>query len=119
MQAGWVGDMSLTWLRNNRTNYQKEIFTIVRNSSYHFSSVGTPEQIANKMRYFAHCNDAPFKGDVRDPNHIRRLIQGRCGFDINTPNTLKQVELNKNNTLPYIIDNKERFRHLFFDYYKK
>lgn len=118
IKAGWKKDISLTWFRNNRTNYQQKIFHIIKDSSYHFTSIGTPEQIAKKMSYFAHCNDTPFKGDVRNPEHIKTLIKNKCGFDINTPNKLKKIELNHNTTLPYLVDNQDKFKHLLYSNYE-
>lgn len=116
IKAGWKNNLSLTWLRNNRTNYQQKIFHKIEDSSYHFSSVGTPEQIANKMKYFAHCNDTPFQGNVRNPEYIKTLIKKKSGFN-NKRNELTQVSITDDNLPKYLVENQEKFKHLFYNYY--
>lgn len=111
----WIGNgIDLNWCRSHRTNFQYKYFEHIPNSSWHFSSVGTPENIAKKMSYFGHCNE--FTGEVRNPDHIKKLIQGKCGFDITKPNTLIEWDINK--LPPYIQQNQDKFKHLFYSNYK-
>lgn len=98
-----------------RAHRDLEIFKKANNAGWHFSSVGTPENIAKKFKYFAHCND--FKEEIKTPEFFRQcIIEKRGGIAIDTPkNTLKKVDINQ---LPkYVIDNKEKFKHLFYNYY--
>lgn len=107
--------IDLNYCRSHRTNFQqKDLFKHVPDSSWHFSSVGSPEWIAKKMSYFGHCNE--FTGDVRNPEYIRKLIQGKCGnFKLDQPNVLQEWDISK--LPPYIQQNKEKFKHLFYGNY--
>lgn len=116
VKKGWVGTTNLNFLRSHRTNFQyKDLFKIIPDSSWHFSSVGSPEWIAKKMSYFGHCNE--FNNQARNPNYILELIKNRCGdFSILKPGILQEWDINK---LPlYINENQEKFKHLFYKNYK-
>ncbi len=112
----WLQGSNLNWCRSHRTNFQyKDLFKHIPDSSWHFSSVNTPEWIAKKMSYFGHCNE--FNNETRNPEYIRKLIVNKCGdFSIDKPNQLIDTDISK---LPsYIQNNKEKFKHLFYENYK-
>ena len=115
IHSNWVNGTNLNWLRSHRTNFQHpDLFKHVTDSSWHFSSVGSPEWIAKKMSYFGHCNE--FTGDVRNPEYIRQLIKGKCGnFKLDQPNVLQEWNVNK--LPPCIQKNQEKFKHLFYSNY--
>lgn len=112
----WLSNANLNIYRSHRTNFQhKNLFLHIPNSSWHFSSVASPEWIAKKMSYFGHCNE--FNNQTRDPSYIKKLIVNKCGdFSIDKPNALIQVDILK---LPkYIQENKNKFKHLFYESYQ-
>jgi beta-1,4-mannosyl-glycoprotein beta-1,4-N-acetylglucosaminyltransferase len=115
MKYGWVNQPFYKY-RDARNSGQ---FKKLTNSSWHFSSVGVPENIARKWEFFAHSNEVNIK--YKDPEYIKTQIKRKAGsWDENAPdNELKLVEHKYPNLPNYLLNNKEKFKYLFWEYYNK
>ncbi len=110
------------WIRDSFYKYRDarngNFFKRVDNASYHYSSVGTPEQIARKWTFFAHANEVDNK--YKNSEYIIKQIKRKTGsWDENAKdNELILVEHKYPNLPQYLLDNKEKYKHLFWEYYK-
>lgn len=115
--------MKKSWVRDDFYRYRdarsKNFFKIIDTFSWHYSSVGTPENIAKKWRAFAHSSEVQ---DVyKDPEYIKGQIKRKAGsWDIHAKDDeLKLIEHIYPNLPKYLIENKDKFKHLFYEYYSK
>lgn len=118
IRSKWAEEKDLNWFRSHRTNFQyKNIFKHIENSSWHFSSVGSPQFIQNKLKYFAHAPECPEY--VHDLDWIIQRIKNKqhLSKDGTFPNELKQIDINYDNHPKFLVDNKEKFKHLCYNFY--
>jgi beta-1,4-mannosyl-glycoprotein beta-1,4-N-acetylglucosaminyltransferase len=115
MKYGWV-QQPLYKYRDARNS---ELIRKVDNSSWHFSSVGTPENVARKWHFFAHASEVDQK--YKDPEYIKSQIKRKAGSwsEFAPDNELKLIEHKYPNLPQYLLDNKEKFEHLFYNHYNK
>lgn len=113
----WVDQTNLNWMRSNRTNYKHNYFKHIPYSSFHYSTVATPQNILNKMKYFGHANECP--KDVLDLDWIEQCIKEKRGSISRESklDELKLVILTKDNCPKYLFNNQEKFKHLFYKNY--
>lgn len=118
IKAGWIKD-SLHKYRDNRSNYHvKDMFTFVNNASWHYSSLAPIENIISKFERYAHHNEvAP---QARNKDFLLKCIKEKNGHYTldEPPERLKLVEHNEQNIPVYILKNKKKYEHLFYEYYK-
>ncbi|MEK6884570.1 MAG: hypothetical protein AABY22_33365 [Nanoarchaeota archaeon] len=115
MKYGWIREPFYKY-RDNRGNSNNNFFDIIPNAGWHFSSVGTPENIVRKWIYFCHAYEINEK--YKDIEYIKSQIKRKSGsWDENAPNDeLKLIEHTYPNLPNYLIQNQEKFKHLFYDY---
>lgn len=115
IKAGWKKE-NLAYYRSHRTNFQyKTLFKHVNNASWHYSSVGTPKNICDKLKYFCHANE--FESVPKTEEYIKECIQNKRG-DYKNNNTLKWFEIDYNNSPQFLVENKAKFQHLLFSRYQ-
>jgi hypothetical protein len=101
-----------------RNGRMKNPFSIINGSNgWHYSSVGTPEEISRKWNAFCHFNEIDNK--FKEPEYIRKQIKRRAGSwnDSDPDGLLKIVEHKYPNLPKYLLENKEKFKHLFHESY--
>lgn len=110
----WVDQTNLNWLRSHRTNFQYNYFKHIPDSSFHYSTVATPQNILNKMRYFGHANECP--KDVLDLDWIKQCIKEKRGSISreSKKDELKLITLTESNCPKYLFQNQEKFKYLFY-----
>jgi beta-1,4-mannosyl-glycoprotein beta-1,4-N-acetylglucosaminyltransferase len=113
----WVNQTSLNWMRSHRTNFQYNYFKHIPDSSFHYSTVATPQKILNKMCYFGHANECP--KDVLSLDWIKQCIVEKRGSisKESKKDELKLIILTKDNCPEYLFQNQEKFKHLFYQNY--
>jgi beta-1,4-mannosyl-glycoprotein beta-1,4-N-acetylglucosaminyltransferase len=97
----------------------KGFFRKVENAGWHFSSCGNLSNIVKKLNAFAHAIEVP--DYAKNEDFIKSQIRRKAGdWNIDSPdNTLKQLDINYENLPRFLVDNQERFKHLFYDFYKE
>lgn len=113
MKRGWCNQEFYKYRDARNSPHIKR----VEKASWHFSSVGRPEEIAQKWTYFAHHNEIDNK--YKDPEYIKSQIRRKAAsWDENEPkNGLKLIEHTYPNLPRYLLENKLKFQHLFYEYY--
>lgn len=100
---------TLNKIRNRRTGYP----TIVSDGGWHFSTLGTTEQILYKIESFAHIElDTPEIKDRIAENRIN-LTDPYNRTAKNWKNRGYQLRVEMPNGPKYLLDNKERYNHLW------
>ena len=98
------------WLRNKRflrRGFLRRIFfktQIISNGGWHFSFLKTPDDIAKKIKAYAHGEHK----NLQDAENIKKSIEMKKFFIFPEKN-LKQVNI-ENNLPDYIIKNKDKFK---------
>lgn len=115
MKYGWV-QQPLYKYRDARNS---EMIKKINNASWHFSSVGKPEEIARKWQYFSHASELEQK--YKNPEYIIKQIKRKAGSwsDQAPDNELMPVPHEYPYLPKYLIENEKKFKHLFYDYYNK
>jgi hypothetical protein len=112
----WINGVDLNFLRSHRTNFQhNNLFKIVPDSSWHFSTVGVPKQILNKMTYFGHANECP--KDCLNLDWIRQCIKEKRGSISKQSNENELQLVSLENHPKYLIKNQNKFNYLFYSNY--
>ena len=109
MKIGWI-TQPLYYYRSHRTNFQqKDLFKHVERGGCHYSTVGTPAQIARKLKSFAHAKEFDVK--FQNEDYIKECIVHKKGFG-DVDDLLKVVEINEKTAPKYLVDNQKRYEHL-------
>lgn len=111
------------WIKDDFYKYRdarnkSDFFEIIKNSTgWHYSSVGKPSDLVKKWNSFAHYNEIDNK--YKDENYIISQIKRKAGSwsEYEKDNVLKSINHYYPNLPKYVIDNKEKFKHLFFENY--
>lgn len=100
-----IGDMMYQDLRNARFR-----LPYVSNAGWHLSFFGSPEHVKDKIESFAHTEF----GAHNNIDTIKKNIEsGLDIFNRNSPDeTLMKIE-NNINVPTYVLNNKEKYKHLF------
>jgi len=105
-KAKFKSQVNLQNLRFNRYN----INTVVQDGGWHFSYFSNPQNVINKIKNGGHTEmfDLSLNENIIAERIEKRIdVLGRTGY------ILKGIENNKD--LPkYVLDNKEKYRHLFY-----
>ena len=103
-------------LSQTRENWNRG-YEIISDNGWHYGFLGPPKIICEKMFFQAHSNElSDFKNNEE---YILDYIRNKSAFGGKiVPNFLQKVELNKNNCSEYILNNKEKYKYLFYDFYK-
>lgn len=100
-----MADVIYQDLRNDRFR-----LPYVSNAGWHLSFFGSPEHVKNKIESFAHTEF----GAHNNIDTIKKNIE--CGLDIfnrnNPEEALMKIE-NNINVPTYVLNNKEKYKHLF------
>ena len=114
MKYDWIKEPIYKYRDSRSTNFFKRI----ESAGWHFSSVGKPENIIQKWKWFCHSNE--IKEEYKNTEYIIKQIKRKAGsWDKNAKdNELKLVEHVYPNLPHYLILEKEKFKHLFYENYK-
>lgn len=102
---------TLSWIRNHRN----QIPTVVYDGGWHFSTLGTPEQIKYKIESFAHTelNTEDYKSRIAE--NVANL---KDPYDRAPENWKGYPEYKFTVEMPsgpkWLIDNKDRYQYLFY-----
>lgn len=98
---------------NHTRNYRKKYKTIVQDGGWHFSTLGTTEQIIYKIESFAHVElDKPEFKDRIEHQKANLLDPYNRGAE-NWENRHYKLRVEMPNGPEYLLNNKERYNHLW------
>lgn len=115
--------MPVWWLRNHRSNFENKFFLHVEYNQnglgmagWHFSTVADLDGIVKKLKYFAHVND--FKDEYKTIEHALKAI--RIKGSVLDPEPVRKfdiIDIVYPNLPQYLVDNQNKFKHLFYKNY--
>lgn len=119
-QDGWMGprvaqystlkDISLNKIRAFKKGARPEIDTVdVQNGGWHFTSLGTPEQIIHKIEMWSHQE---FNTDRIKKNVKKNVEAGKDIFRRFGKKQLEVIDINEENYPKWIVANKEKYTQL-------
>ncbi len=107
------------YLKNNLSSMRENWnngYKIIPNNGWHYGFLGPPKIICEKMLFQAHCKELPDLKNTEE--YITQYIKNKSAYGGKIiPNFLQKIELNETNCSKYILDNKEKYKYLFSDYY--
>lgn len=117
MKYDWIKD-PLYKYRDNRGNYHvKNYFNFIEKAGWHYGYSGGIKSILRKVDSFAHSNEMP--KELKNEKHILECIKQKKALHYGAfPNSLKKLELNKENIPEYILSNKDKYKEFFSNFYE-
>lgn len=114
VKAGWI-NQPIWRYRQERWKENGCVFTLIDKGGWHFSSVGTLENICKKMQYFAHSRET--EKDLINLEWIKECIKLKKGSISRgaKPDELKCIPITSEYLPEYIVKNREKYKELFYE----
>lgn len=112
MKYGWITEP----LYKYREGRNSPFFKPVENACRHHSHLGPLDVLVRKMRSTCHAKEMP--SYAMNEKHLLQCAKNRTGFE-HGAGKIQSIEVNENTVFKHLLDNKEKYKEFFIDYYDK